>query len=188
MGITTEDQPPRVPRRGVIDGASRVLRELLRTPRVRRSIEIVLNDLDPENAPGLVRALTEDHALFLDLVSAAPAAANASIGAARELLAQVMSEPEGLLRDVMVRLLGDIDAERLGRTAGLGLGLVLRLGRDDEVRRAVEDLRSGVRRGFSAALEELGVDEGALERPRSLWERFWEGGGLVSSEGRADER
>jgi hypothetical protein len=162
MGIATAVASAPAPRRGVIEGGARVLRELLRTPRVRRSIEIVLAGLDPENAPSLVRAVTEDQALALDLVASAPALANASFAAARELLSVAAGEPAGLLRALTARLLGELDAEELGRAAGLGLVLVRRLRGDDSVALALARLGRGVERGVAEALERHEGDGGAL--------------------------
>jgi hypothetical protein len=155
-------QLPPAPRRGIFEGSAGVLRELLRTPRLRQSIEVVLGGLDPENAPSLVRAVTADHALFLDLLASAPALWNAAVGAARELLGTIAREPEGVLRSVSAPLLRELDAEGLGRAAGLALGLVMRARGDVEVERALEALGRGATRGAAEALAGLDVDLGSL--------------------------
>jgi hypothetical protein len=140
------------PRPGIIEGASRVLRELLRTPRFRETARIVLRELDPENAPLLVKALTgEDPELLLGLVASAPALANTVIGAARELLAQLLVYPPGLLPPLTSGLLAELDAEALGET--LALACVLQSRMQGEVESETDVLAAvgrGWRRGLAA--------------------------------------
>ncbi len=58
---------------GPIEGASRVLRELLRTPGFKKAVRTLITELDPENTALLVRTLMwEDPEFFLGLMGAAP--------------------------------------------------------------------------------------------------------------------
>jgi hypothetical protein len=71
-------------RRGPIEGTSRVLRELIRTPRFKKTVGILIRELDPENAGLLVRTLMwEDPEFFLSLLGAAPDVINAGVKVGR---------------------------------------------------------------------------------------------------------
>ncbi len=108
-----------VPRRGPIEGTSRVLRELLRTPRFKKTVGILLRELDPENAGLLVRTLMwEDPEFFLSLLGAAPGVANSVINGLRELVGQLSNFPPGLLASFVSIILEEVDAEGLGRAFG----------------------------------------------------------------------
>lgn len=148
-------------RRGVIGGSARVLRELLRTPRARRSVEIVLENLDPESAPELVEAALDDPALALDLIASAPAAANAGALASRALAERLLGFPPRLVRSFVARLIRGLDAEEMGRAAGAAAALAHSM-RSDEVAAALESFGRGLRRGFDAALVRRRLDRGAL--------------------------
>ena len=106
---------------GIIAGGARVLRELIRSPRVVKTARIVLGNLDPEGARELMRVVMfQDSALFLDLVTAAPALANTAFSAGHELFTQLLTLPDSLLDRLVPRLLGELSAETLGEATGLG--------------------------------------------------------------------
>ena len=118
---------------GVIEGASRVLRELLKSSRFKKTITIILNELDPENAPLLIRVMKEeDPDLFLSLLSFSPALANLQIEMMTELLRQFVSFPPGLYTGFLSQLLQDINAKRAGEAAALLRILALRAINDSE--------------------------------------------------------
>lgn len=148
---------------GVLDGGARILGELLRTPRVVKTARLVLGNLDPGAAPALVRTvLYADSALFLDLVTAAPALANAAVLTTRELCAQLLDLPEGLLGGLVPRLLSELGAEPLGETTGLALralGRVLEAPGEGfaETGRTLEaDFKRGLRKGLAPDGEVVG--------------------------------
>lgn len=108
-----------VPRRGPIEGISRILRELLRTPRFKKTIGILVSELDPENAGLLVRTLMwEDPEFFLSLLGAAPDVVNAGVNGLGELVRQLSNFPRGLLASFISIILEGLDAEGLGRALG----------------------------------------------------------------------
>ena len=114
-----------LPGAGPIEGVSRVLRELLGTPRFKKTITTLLSELDPGNAALLVRTLLwEDPVFFLNLVAAAPDVANTAITALLELCRQFMNFPPEMLAGFMAGTVDGLDAERLGETAGTVLLLV----------------------------------------------------------------
>lgn len=139
---------------GVLEGTSRVLRELLRAPRTRQSLAVLLDQLDPDNAGLLVDALTDDPGLNMDLVVSTPAVVNATTGVLYRLLTQLTSAPPELIRELAPGLVGDIDAHRLGQTLGLTIALGLRATDSDDGAAALEALGDGFGEGVRAALEE----------------------------------
>jgi len=153
------------PRKGPIEGTSRVLRELLRTPRFKTSVRIILRDLDPENAALLARTLMfEDPEFFLSLVGALPALVNATIAGIDEMAAQASNFPPGVLTGFIAGIVADIDANLLGRAAGQTLALSARLAatQDPALTEATKDFWEGVGQGISASLPEgAAAGEGA---------------------------
>ncbi len=138
---------------GVLEGSSRVLRELLRAPRTRQSLAVLLDQLDPGNAGLLVDALTDDPGLNMDLVVSTPAVANATTVLLHRLLTQLASAPPELIRELAPKLIGEIDARRLGQTVGLALALGLRATDSDDGDAALEALGEGIGEGLRTALE-----------------------------------
>jgi hypothetical protein len=149
-------------RRGVIAGSAAVLREVMATPRVRRSLEIVLHDLDAENAPQLVEALLEDPALLLEALTAAPALAQGGVSALRALLRPLTAVPPALLRSTLRRLAARFDPEELGRLLGESLLLLHRATSQGDHSRSVDDFARRLLRGAAAALDEAALDEAAV--------------------------
>lgn len=149
-------------RPGPIEGTSRVLRELLRTPNFKKSVRIILNELDPENAAVLVRTLMwEDAEFFLGLVGASPKFANAGVYAARELASQLAAFPPALLAGFLEGIIEDMDSEALGELAGTAFRMALELREihDEGMALASSEFSEGFTRGLAGS---LGVeDEGA---------------------------
>ena len=118
---------------GVIEGASRVFRELLKSPRFKKTITIILNEFDPENAPLLIHVLREeDPELFLSLLSFSPALINAQIEICAELLKNFTSFPPSLLSDFLNQIFIEINAERAGEAAALLRVLAVRAIRNSD--------------------------------------------------------
>lgn len=121
--------------RGIIDGADRMLKELIRTPRFKEVVTILLNSIDPPAARGLVRTLFwEDPVLFMSIFGALPAFANAAIEAAAEAAGQLRMLPAPLLEDFIERLAEGVDGATVGEAAGVLVSLVLSLNLDGESR------------------------------------------------------
>ena len=150
---------------GVLGGAARMLRELLRSRRVTKTVRIVLSNLDPEAAPELVRvALFGDTMLFFDLLSASPRLANAAVLGAREAAVRLLEVPERLVDRYLPQLLRELDAEAVGEGAALwSLALLRFAGRDQRaLAEAVAGFEAGLARGSRRALREREADAGAL--------------------------
>jgi hypothetical protein len=114
-----KDMTDNDPKAGIIEGFSRILRELLRSPNFKASLRAVIRDLDAENAPLLLRAVRdEDPALLLDLMSAAPALANAVMHLLHSVLQQMRSYPEPLTAVFGGNVIGEIDTGLLGEVVG----------------------------------------------------------------------
>lgn len=150
-----------VPRGGPIEGTSRVLRELLRTPGFKKTVGILIRELDPENAGFLVRTLMwEDPEFFLSLVGAAPDVANTVVSGLRELVGQLASFPPRLLAGFLSLILDGVDAEGLGRAVG-DIGRVLT---EVQVAGGGEFLESvsGLMRRFATGVAGAPISPGAL--------------------------
>jgi hypothetical protein len=152
------------PRSGPIEGTSRVLRELLRTPRFRKTVNILLSELDPENAGLLVRTIIwEDPEFFLSLLRATPDIANAGIFGLLELSRQLSNFPPGLLANFFAGVLSDLDGERLGEALGRTWLLMADLGESGggEIGTAGTGFARAFEKGLYAVLAEAGGEEGS---------------------------
>jgi len=152
-------------RKGPVDGTSRILRELLRTPRFKASVRIILRDLDPENGALLVRTLMfEDPEFFLSIFGAIPAVANTAISGLEEMASRASAFPPGVLTGFMAGMVEQIDSRGLGRAAGQALALCARLSAtpDRELQRASAAFWEGVGAGIAESLPQGAVaGEGA---------------------------
>ena len=139
-------------RPGPIDGLARILRELIKTPRFRQSVGILISELDPEGARLLVRTLIwEDFAFFLSLAGSSPDVANTCVIALDELMAQMSKMPQPLLTDFASGVVGRLDGEALGSAMAGALELVasMSVAEDEGLRTSLERLRRDVAGGFA---------------------------------------
>ncbi len=144
---------------GVLEGLSRVLRELLRTPHIKQTVQILLRELDPENAPLLVRAIKEeDTELFLALLASAPKLIGVLAALVNEFLRQVHAFPDGLVRSFAADLIAEMSVERGGENVALALTLCRKVTAPDSPAEAeVQQIGTRFRAGFAAGLERAGV-------------------------------
>lgn len=92
----------------------RVLRELIRSPKFKSSLRIMVNGIDPSHAPGMVRALLwEDVETFMGTASIMPKIVNFMIQAAKETAVQLNAFPPEILLAFLSRLVGEIDFQAL---------------------------------------------------------------------------
>ena len=118
-----------MPQKGPVEGSSRILRELLRTPSFKKSINVVLSDLDPENTELLVQTLVwEDVEFFLSLFSSLPILLNILARFLVELLRQMGNFTPELVSSFMAGIIDDLEADRLGESVGLTVMLLLEMG------------------------------------------------------------
>jgi len=104
--------------RGIIDGANRILKVLLKRPVVKNNIRAVLGNIDSDNARELARTiLWEDPEIVLSLMGAVPALANVLVRFLDEVIFQVREKfPPELLREFIGAVLQDVDREAITRT------------------------------------------------------------------------
>lgn len=139
---------------GLVDAANRVTRELLRTPRFKEGIKIVLNSLDPDSASDLVKTIMwEDADIFLSLLASLPEMLNIVFLALREMTAQLSNFTPEMLNDFMEQTVANLDGEALGEALGSATLLFARMGETPESKLAEKgaELGDGVARGFKRA-------------------------------------
>ena len=113
---------------GLIDAMARVLRQLIRTPKFRDALVLMLNSIDPAGARELVRVFFwEDTGLFLSIVGAVPSLINTGCELVAEAAGQLNSMPTPLLQEFMGRVVEGIDGPAAGEAAGGLLSMVLSL-------------------------------------------------------------
>jgi hypothetical protein len=97
--------------KGIFDLINRIARVLLNKPGFKANLALLLNHIDPDSVPDLVRTLIwEDVGVALSLADAVPKIANALIKAAEEAVTQVNDHfPPEFLREVIRIILAEID-------------------------------------------------------------------------------
>lgn len=158
-------QDQQAKRQGIFDAAARVLAEVLKTPRIRQSVRIVLNNLDPENAAAVVRAATQtDPELFLSALGSLPAFSNACLAANAEGLDHARNFAPALLAEQAALLLEETDVAQLGANLASTCALILSVvdRPDRAVADALDDARTRFAAGFAAQLERDGLDAETL--------------------------
>lgn len=107
----------------------RILHRLIKSPKFKSSLNIFLRGIQPEHAPGLVRALMwGDVETFMGTASALPRLVNFLILAAGEMTAQLNAFPSEILLAFLKRLAGEVDFEALERASREARLLLEKLG------------------------------------------------------------
>lgn len=144
-----------IEKKGMIDAADRILKELMRTPKFKESLIIILSNIDPPAVRGLVRTLFwEDPGVLLSLFGALPEIINTATQALAEMIAQMGSLPAPLLQDFLRKVLAGIDGAPVGEALG-GI-LSLDLGLEDQegaIKQSLSELREGFNRGYREKVE-----------------------------------
>lgn len=157
-------------RSGPIEGTSRVLRELLRTPNFKKAVRMLISELDPENTALLVRTLMwEDPEFFLGLMGAAPSIMNAGVEGSLEMVRQLSTFPPPLLAGFLAGTVEQLDGELLGEAIGTTMALLIQVSDlgDESLAEASAGLYRGINRGLARSLtgdEEQGASEAVLEK------------------------
>ena len=128
--------------KGVIDLASRILKELLKKPSFKDGVRTVITNIDPESSRQFVRTLMwQDPEFFLGLISALPPAVNAALCGIDELLIQLQEKMSPLLlHDFLHSMASLVDREPLERIIKNGKELsVIILAITDEVIKETSD-------------------------------------------------
>jgi hypothetical protein len=99
--------------RGMLDMLNRIMKVLLSRPSFKNNVRLVLNNIDPDNAPELARTiLWQDMEFIFGIVSALPAVANAFIQFANEIVTQLQENvTPDLINGFIESLVRDIDIE-----------------------------------------------------------------------------
>lgn len=143
--------------------SERILRELLRSPRSKAALKILLSGIDPSSGPGLVRTLfREDPEIFLAVISAAPAIINLLLQVLREMAAQLGSFPPALLRKFTYQILADINGRTLGEAAGGFVTITLNLKGEEDEGAILAGVAEDIRSGYRAARAAQGMAGGSL--------------------------
>lgn len=107
-------------RKGWVDAAARVARVALESPRVKASLSTILNAVDPDASPELVRTvLFTDSGVPLAVAGALPDGVNVLIEALHELAKQVTGFPPALVSETLGSLARRVRIEKLGDATGL---------------------------------------------------------------------
>jgi hypothetical protein len=149
-------------KKGIVDGADRIARELLKNPGFKQSLIVLLSSIDPQSARGLVRTVFwEDPDVLLSIIGALPDLINTGIEAAAEIAEQVKGMPSPLLAQLVKIVLTKINGVTLGETAGSLLSVDLGLAAEDNL---VSDTVDNLRREFKKGYRESGGEDLFLNR------------------------
>jgi len=144
--------------RGLVDAADRILRELIRTPKFKEGIIILLNSIDPPAARRLVRTLFwQDPGLLMSILGGLPSLINVGSEALAEVANQMSSMPPPLLQDLLGRVVAGIDGAAAGEAAGglVAMGLSLGLdGEDSGLKKSLSSLGDNFGRAYTGAVGE----------------------------------
>lgn len=114
------------PAEGLVE---KLLHRLMKSPKFKSSLNVLLKGIQPEHAPGLVRALMwGDVETFMGTASAIPRLANFLILAAEEMAVQLNAFPPEILLAFLKRLAGEVDFGALERAAREARLLMEKLG------------------------------------------------------------
>lgn len=141
---------------GPIDSTARILRELLRSPKFKATITILLRELDPEATPELVRTIFwEDPLFFLSLVAALPALINACLQGLRETLIQTDNFPQETLIELLAQMVDELDGEALGEIGQRSILFWQKLSEDENesLRKATARLRVEISRARGEGID-----------------------------------
>lgn len=137
---------------GWCEAASRVLGPLLASQQVKARIRVVLQHVDPDYAPVLVRTLLRtDPELPLAALSALPRLANAAIEGVAELGRALGAYPPALLGSIVAGLVAELRPRPLGEALGRAVRVAsaLPLGNGDPAAFWAE-LARGFHEGYGA--------------------------------------
>lgn len=156
--ITDTETMTAIQTRGLVDAADRILGELIRTPKFKEAVLILLNSIDPPAARSLVRTLFwDDPALLMSLMGSLPGIVNLVGEALAEVAAQMSSMPAPLLQNFLDRVISGIDGAVMGEAAGglVSMALSLDLGDEDNLlAKSLSDLGEDFGPAYTAAAGE----------------------------------
>jgi hypothetical protein len=151
--------------------SERLMREMMRTPAMKELLLLQLKDVNPDNAPGLVRTmLWEDPGVSLSLFGALPDTVNWLLEFLLELGRQFSGLPEPLLRDFLGRIGEGIDLERLKELPAVYGQLLGRLLADEETAGEAQAMATQMINAALNGADQLTakMDENRMEIARSI--------------------
>lgn len=178
MGMKTDaETASAVETKGLLDAADRILRELIKTPKFKETVVILLNSIDPPSARKLVRTLFwQDPGLLLSLMGSLPALINVASEALAEVANQMNTMPPPLLQDFLNQVVAGIDGAAAGEAAGGLVSMALGLGvsdQDNVLRRGLSALARDFTRAYAEAASGAALSQrlgawmaGAAERAK----------------------
>jgi hypothetical protein len=99
--------------------SERMMRELIKSPKFKAELRILIGNIDPANAAGLVRTLFwDDVETFMGTTSAAPAMVNYAVQVAKEVVAQLNTFPPAILIAFLTQLVKEVDFKAMEETIG----------------------------------------------------------------------
>lgn len=141
----------------------RMLHELLKSPKFKASLRIVVNEIDPSTVRGLVRTLIwDDMETFMTLVGGIPKLINLLAQMLSELGVQLGNFTPPMLRGFIYELVGEIDGRALGEAAGNIHVLLDHFRGSEEGRETISRMVADAREGFQTVATEEAEGLGAL--------------------------
>ncbi len=154
--------------KGLVDAADRILGELVRTPKFKEAVIILLNSIDPPAARRLVRTfMWGDPGLLMSIMGSLPALINTTSEALAELAAQMNSMPGPLLQDFLNQVFAGIDGSAAGEAAGGLVKMALSLDLSDKeggIAKSLSRLGDDFARAYAGA-----AGPGALTSRLETW-------------------
>jgi hypothetical protein len=143
--------------------SERLLHELLKSPKFKASLRMVLNEIDPATLRSLVRTLVwDDVETFMGVVGSLPKLIELMAELVGEMGVQLGNFPPAVLRSFVYQLVGNIDGRALGEAAG-NLHVVLDVFRgQEEGREILSKIAADAREGFQSVAGEGTEGLGAL--------------------------
>jgi len=156
--ITDTEIVNKIETKGLVDAADRILRELIRTPKFKETMVILLKSIDPPAARSLVRTLFwQDPGLLMSFMGSLPEMINVGYEALAEVAAQMNTMPAPLLRDFLNRIVFGIDGTAAGEAVGGMVNMVLSLDLRDEdnvIKKGLAAFGEDFRRSYGQAVGE----------------------------------
>ena len=159
--ITETEIRTEIQTKGLVDAADRILRELIRTPKFKETVIILLKSIDPPAARSLVRTLFwQDTGLLMSILGSLPALINVGGEALAEVAAQMNSMPLPLLLDFLDRVVSGIDGSAAGEAVGglVSMAFSLNLAdKDSGLKKSLTSLGEDFGRAYADAVGETPI-------------------------------
>lgn len=158
---------------GPIGAAAKISRELVNTPMFKKQIQLILNELDPENIPSLIHTLIwEDPDFFLQMIGTSSAIVNILIEVSCELMRNISQFQAPVLIETISSVAKRIDMKTVGEGMGIAqtfLSDVVNMANSNpEVAETIGGLGKSAVEGYKEALSSSGKAPGESFNPATL--------------------